>query len=129
MMNGVGMSFGFFWLIVPVVAILIGAPLLRRLIGRVENNGRIEQARPAVADSSTDADIYRLAKRLNGRLTVSDVVIETGMSSGDAERVLQAMTDGLRVRMEVSSDGLVVYEFSELQQRSAPSTANHPEAG
>ncbi len=118
MMNGFGMSFGLLWWIVPIVALVIGAPLLRRLVGHRDDDWRIEQDQPTVPDSAADATIYRLAKRLKGRLTASDVVIETGMGSTDAEKLLQAMTDGWRVRMEVSPDGMVVYEFVELRTAS-----------
>ncbi len=115
MMHGFGMSFGFWWMIVPIVVLIIGGRLLRRLIGRRDSDRRIVQDRSGAPESIADATIFRLAKRLNGRLTVSDVVIETGMKPSDAEHALQAMTDGLRVRMEVSSDGLVIYEFAELR--------------
>ncbi|MCK4516859.1 MAG: hypothetical protein KAU31_16470, partial [Spirochaetaceae bacterium] len=118
MMNGFGMSFGLLWWIIPIVALVIGAPLLRRLVGHRDDDRRIEQDQPTPADSITDATIYRLAKLLKGRLTVSDVVVETGMGSTDAEKLLQAMTDGWRVRMEVSPDGMVVYEFAELRTAS-----------
>lgn len=119
MMHYFSISFGLWWVVVPIVALVIGAPLLRQLLGQLlgrrDGDPRIEQDQPAAVDSIPDATIYRLAKRMNGRLTVSDVVIETGMGLSDAEKLLQAMTDGLRVRMEVLPDGFVVYEFVELR--------------
>ena len=39
--------------------------------------------------------------------------------AGDAERLLDAMVDGLRVRMEITESGVTVYEFPEI--RSAES--------
>ena len=118
MMNGFGMSFGVLWWIVPIVALVIGVPLVRRLVGHRDDDRLTEQDQPTMPGSAADATIYRLAKRLKGRLTVSDVVIESGMGSTDAEKLLQAMTDGWRVRMEVSPDGMVVYEFVELRTAS-----------
>lgn len=132
MMNGFSMSFGFLWLIFPIAVLVIGAPLVRRLVHRYRRDEHLDDERggedgyrgsgqlPA-AGTITDAVIYRLAKRLNGRLTVSDVVIETGLGTEDAEQLLRSLTDSLRVRMEVSDDGVVVYEFVELMESPSPS--------
>lgn len=68
----------------------------------------------------TEAAIYRLAKKQRGRLTVSDVVIAAGTSPSDAERVLDGMADGIRVTIEVTENGSVVYEFGELTEASVP---------
>jgi len=61
--------------------------------------------------------IYKLAFKLGGRITVSDIVIETGMEVEDAEKLIQSMVDQQRIRMEVMDDGLVVYEFPEILAR------------
>lgn len=120
MMNGFGMSFGFLWLIFPVAALVIGAPLVRRLMNRYRHDEHLDYDHGGEG-GYTDAVIYRLAKRLKGRLTVSDVVIETGMGIEDAEQLLRSMTDSLRVRMEVLDDGVVVYEFVELMEKPSSS--------
>ncbi len=61
--------------------------------------------------------IYKLAYKLEGRITVSDIVVETGLDAKEAEETIQAMVDNQRVRMEVQEDGVVVYEFPELLSR------------
>jgi hypothetical protein len=66
---------------------------------------------------STRASIYRLADRQQGKLTVSDVVIETGIAVEEAETMLQSMVDNQHVRMEVRDDGIVYYEFPEIQDK------------
>jgi len=58
--------------------------------------------------------IFRLANKLRGRLTVSDIVINTGMGIKDAEETMNKMVDGMRVRMEIDNRGIVVYEFPEI---------------
>jgi len=58
--------------------------------------------------------IFRLANKLKGRLTVSDIVINTGMGIKDAEEAMNKMVDGMRVRMEIDNRGIVVYEFPEI---------------
>ncbi|HDQ13960.1 MAG TPA: hypothetical protein ENN41_03995 [Sediminispirochaeta sp.] len=72
---------------------------------------------PKARHESKQVRIYKTADQLGGRLTVSDLVIETGMDVDEAERSLQSMVDNQRVRMEVLDDGLVVYEFPEIIAR------------
>lgn len=67
--------------------------------------------------STLESQVFKLAYRRKGRLTVSDIVIETGLGIDDAERLIQGMVDNARVRMEVDDRGLVVYEFPEIQSR------------
>lgn len=64
-----------------------------------------------------EARVFKLAYRLQGRITVSDVVVDTGLSVDEAERILERMVDNQRVRMEVNSSGLMIYEFPELIAR------------
>ncbi len=66
---------------------------------------------------SQQVSIYKLAYRLKGRLTVSDIVIETGMDVKAAEELIQSMVDNQRVRMEVDDQGMLVYEFPEIIAR------------
>lgn len=126
MMHVFGMSFGFLWMFIPVAAVFIGLPLLRNLIRRTKVHGLSENSPRSLPPGDADAVIYRLAKKLNGRLTVSDVIVATGMSSDRAEQLLQQMVDGLRVRMEVSPDGLVIYEFVELMSEQVHSGHDAP---
>lgn len=66
---------------------------------------------------SGEARIFKLAYRLKGRLTVSDVVVETGLGVADAEALVQSLVDGVRVQMEVDERGMVMYEFPEIIAR------------
>ncbi len=68
-------------------------------------------------DQSPEAAIFKLAYRLQGRLTVSDLVIETGLPVDDAEKLIQQMVDGTRIRMEVDDRGMITYEFPEIMAR------------
>jgi len=58
--------------------------------------------------------IFRLANKMHGKLTVSDIVINTGIGIKEAEETMNKMTDGMRVRMEVDDRGIVIYEFPEI---------------
>lgn len=63
---------------------------------------------------TSQAEVYRLAKRYNGVLTVSDVVTELGLEPQDAGKLLDSMADGHRVVMDVDDRGSVSYIFREL---------------
>ena len=68
-------------------------------------------------ESLLQSKIFRLAARQGGRVTVSDVVIETEMGVNEAESFMDRLVDGSHVRMEVNDDGKVFYEFPELLGR------------
>ena len=105
----------FLWWIIPaaVVAATVWFVARRvtakRIIPPVQPSGH----RDPITDETR---IYRLAMRQGGRLTVSDVVVQLGITAHEAENMLNGITDGTRVRMEVSNDGVVTYEFVELQR-------------
>jgi hypothetical protein len=66
---------------------------------------------------SVEARIFRLAYKLKGRVTISDVVVDIGLDIRTAEETMNALVDGFRVQMEVDERGLVVYEFPEILAR------------
>ena len=71
----------------------------------------------ATRSKSIEARIFRAAYKRKGRLTVSDIVLETNLSLKEAEEVINHMVDGMRVRMEVNDTGMVIYEFPEIIAR------------
>jgi hypothetical protein len=64
--------------------------------------------------------VLQLATRRGGSLTVTEVASELDLSLGAAEGVLIGMDDGFRVRAEVTDDGVLVFEFPEVQRRQLP---------
>ena len=118
MMHGFGfpifMGGPFVWLI-----LLIGGYfLIRRFIlphTHEESRGGRSFSRGA-SSGLVETEIYRLAAKHNGKVTVSDVVTELGIEPGKAESILESMSDGMRVRMEVEDSGLVFYTFPELRK-------------
>lgn len=79
----------------------------------VEPEGPRRLARP----TSYQSRIFKLAYRLHGRVTLSDIIVETGLSIEEAEQVVEKMVDNVHVRMEVDNDGGVTYEFPEIIRR------------
>lgn len=61
--------------------------------------------------------ILRLATMRGGTLTVTEVAADMNLSLPAAEKILEGMDDGFRVRSEISKDGVLYYEFPEVRHR------------
>ena len=59
--------------------------------------------------------VLLLATEKSGTLTVTEVAASLDLSLSAAEGVLDAMDDGLRVRSDITDQGIIVYEFPELR--------------
>ncbi len=95
-----------------------------------------KQARREELMARLQRRVLDLAARRGGELTVTTVAHELDLSLPAAERILESMEDGLRVRSHVTDDGLIVFEFPELPAppsggdtgaRSVPDTRPGPE--
>ena len=133
--------FGMFAWIVPFILIFIGIKAIRHMYHsshkKFYNYYDIEDQLPdrdsRKLDNNDTADnkvaltsynrgewesrIFRLAYKNRGRITLSDIVLETELGLKDAETIIEEMIDGVHVRMEVREDGLVIYEFPEIIAR------------
>jgi hypothetical protein len=118
----------------PLFFVIFGIRLLARLLGKGQrsnftrvppHDNLVNHYIPDFFDSralesaaeSYEVKVFKLAYRLKGRLTVSDLVIETGLPVVEAEQLVQQMVDGSRVKMEVDDRGMVLYEFPEIIAR------------
>jgi len=117
-MGGFGMGFPLFG---PLTLILLGGGLyiLLRKLGLFDGSRRenvLDREERSIPEGqrASAPEIFRLAKRYDGVLTVSDVVSELGIDPKEAEELLEGMTDGRRVDMQVDSNGVVRYVFREL---------------
>lgn len=72
----------------------------------------------AVLTGRLDGAVFGLAKRLRGKITLSDVVVETGLDLADAERYMDSLVDHAHVSMEIDGNGRLIYEFPEFLDRS-----------
>jgi hypothetical protein len=72
-------------------------------------------------NSSLEHRIYRFAAQHDGAVTVSELVVETGIEAQRIEQHLDGMVDERRVRMEVEDDGTTVYYFPELRRGNSSS--------
>jgi hypothetical protein len=59
--------------------------------------------------------VLLLATEKAGTLTVTEVAASLDLSLSAAEGVLDGMDDGLRVRSDITNEGIIVYEFPELR--------------
>ena len=105
----------FFWLLLPLLFVAVSG--IGVAVRKREQYLSEPQHGVPFVSSSLQPRIFRIAKNLGGAVTVSDVVVEAGLSAQEAEQQLQEMTDGLRVRMEIGEDGVIRYVFTELLRR------------
>ena len=122
-----GLPIGFFtllpFLFIFLVLHLVRVALRETRTGRrpeaVSDRGHRERmtVREAPRRSRLENRVFRLAYRLGGRLTVSDLVVDLDFSIEEAESFLNQLVDSTRVTMEVRDDGLVYYEFPEIIAR------------
>lgn len=61
--------------------------------------------------------ILKLAAMKGGTLTVTQVAADLNLAIPAAEKILNEMDDGFRVRSDISSEGVIYYEFPELLHR------------
>jgi hypothetical protein len=61
--------------------------------------------------------VIQLATRKGGALTVTEVASELDLSLAAAEGVMIGMDDGFRVRSDITREGVLIFEFPEVQHR------------
>ncbi len=61
--------------------------------------------------------ILKLASVRGGTLTVTEVAADLNLALQAAEQILVSMDDGFRVRSDISSQGVLYYEFPEILHR------------
>ena len=94
------------WVVFP--ALMFGViPSVRAAVKLYGRRGADAPPTPA----SREKQIMRLARANKGRLTAMNVAVDTSFSLAEAEELLDSMTKGGHVRMEVSDDGTILYEF------------------
>jgi hypothetical protein len=78
---------------------------------------KAKQERRQALMAGLQRKVLRLATRRGGALTVTEVATELNLSMQAAEKVLLAMDDGFRVRSEITREGILLFEFPEVQHR------------
>jgi hypothetical protein len=68
--------------------------------------------------------ILKLASLRGGTLTVTEVASDLNLALPAAEKILESMDDGFRVRSDISRDGVLFYEFPEIVHRAALGVAD-----
>ncbi len=115
MFRGGGMFYGVLLMLFVPGVIFLGVMLVRRFAGLGKKGGLVKSNSDI---RSLHSEIMRLALDKGGTLTVTDVVMATGLSIEKSEEALNNMADGLRIKMEVRDSGIIVYEFPEIMKRT-----------
>lgn len=78
----------------------------------------LQRRRNAVVQA-LNRKVLLLATQRQGVLTVTEVAAELNLSLPVAEKIMNGMDDGLRVRSDVSNEGIIYYEFPEVRHQKA----------
>lgn len=60
--------------------------------------------------------VFQIAKQRGGSVTLSEVVIVTGLDVAAAEDYMNSIIDGIHVTVEVDDTGRFTYEFPEFKR-------------
>lgn len=118
------MMFPFFplFLVLPVLGFIFIARMIR---GQMRRRLGPESVPPAAREADSvplgagalEGRLFALAHRLGGTLMVSDVVMGLGLGTREAEALLDRLSDEVHVRIVLSDEGRIRYEFPEIQDR------------
>lgn len=75
------------------------------------------QNRRQAVQGRLQREVLQLATDRSGILTVTEVAASLDLSLQAAEKVMDSLDDGFRVRSEITQEGVIVYHFPEVQHR------------
>lgn len=114
--------FASFLIMMGILEVEVAAVLVGSVVGAAGSGTffwgwkALQERRQAVA-TGMQREILQLAERREGTLTVTEVSANLNLSMNAAEKLLVSMDDGFRVRSEITSEGVIVYEFPEVLHR------------
>jgi predicted RNA-binding Zn-ribbon protein involved in translation (DUF1610 family) len=76
---------------------------------------KAQQERRRAVMAGLQKKVLGLATEKGGTLTVTEVAASMNLSLPAAEKILDEMDDGFRVRSDVTDQGIIVYEFPEVR--------------
>lgn len=85
--------------------------------GKQQGQDRISNKK-RLAQQTLEAEIIQMARKNQGRLTVIEVVSQLGIDKNHAEEVLDNLALQKIADVQMTDDGLIVYNFTELHQLS-----------
>lgn len=100
------------------VPFLFGAMAGGGGVAMLKQAASVREERRRVLLVALQQPVLRLAGERGGRLTVTEVASSLNWPMRRAEKVLNSLEDGLRVVSDVSTEGVIIYEFRELRHDS-----------
>lgn len=85
------------------------------LFANANQNKQIAANKTRLGQKTLEAEIIKLARRAQGRLTVVEVMSELGVDKDQAEQALDSLAQQKYADYEITDSGLLVYTFAELQ--------------
>lgn len=73
----------------------------------------------------SEKEIFRIAREKGGRVSITDLISESSISSEETEQILKKLVDKGYVGLKVTDSGVMMYEFLETMRNTdgEPSTA------
>ena len=102
-----------------LVALMFGGFSAAGGVGLLAAGRRAREERRQTLLHALQQPVLRLAGDRGGRLTVTEVASSLNWPMRRAEKVLNSLEDGLRVSSDVTSEGVIVYEFRELMHAAS----------
>lgn len=99
----------------------IGAGLLIR--SHYGERSRLSGRKAALRQQTIDAEILRLAGEHGGRLTTLEVATQLAIAPEAAKDALDALTTRGHADIQVTDEGVLVYEFYEVRHLGGKATA------
>lgn len=99
----------------------VGAALLAR--GHFAEKSRLSGRRAELMRNTVDAEIMRLAGERGGRLTAVEVAVALAMTPDAAAEALKQLGIRGHADVQVTDDGVLVYEFYDIRHLGGMSTA------
>jgi uncharacterized protein (DUF2384 family) len=91
----------------------VGALLLVR--GHYAERARLRSRKEQLRRQGAEAEILRLAREHGGRLAAVEVAIEMGTSQDEAAEWLEALALRNQAEVQITSDGVLVYQFHDVR--------------
>jgi hypothetical protein len=99
----------------PIALLLVSVGFLDTFRRRVHRGALLgKRTADSTERNNLDSSIFRLAKRSGGKVSLSEIVIETGLELEAAEKYMDSMIDNSHVSMDVDKGGRLRYVFPEL---------------
>lgn len=113
-------------LLFSIIPIVSGATLI---VSHFRNKKREEGEQQKLRLAAREKEVLLLARRLDGRLTMAQIVTETSMDAAGAEETMNELVVKGMASLRTNEEGQMFYEFFDMVSREEEQTLrpSHPD--